>query len=423
MGLAFQRWVIKLGSSIVCGRRGGGPDPERLAAAARDVAALMAAGAEVVLVSSGAVAAGRTRLGLDPHGEKSLSLDLKQACAAAGQSALMRAWEEALGAVGVTTAQALLTQDDAARRRRWLNARATLERLLAHRVCPVVNENDTVATAELRYGDNDRLAAHVAQMIAADVLVLLSDVDGLYDADPRVAPGARHIPLVEAITPEIDAMAGGAGSGVGTGGMRTKLEAARIATAAGCATVITKGESERPAWALRGGPDAPLADAPRATWFRPALSPEAARKQWIRTHLAPRGDVRVDGGAAAALDVGKSLLPAGVVAVAGQFEKGDAVRVLDAQGREIARGLAAYGATDARGIAGLRSAEVEAALGYQGPAALIHRNDLVLHARASERAVAAGEAPLTEPQRGASSLASAPARSTAPQDDGGPDDG
>ncbi len=380
MTLTFQRWVMKLGSSMVCGPDGRGPDPQRLAAAARDVAALMAEGAAVVVVSSGAVAAGRARLGLERRADQELSLDLKQACAAAGQSALMRAWEEALDAVGVTAAQALLTQDDAAVRRRWLNARATLERLLAHRVCPVVNENDTVATAELRYGDNDRLAAHVAQMIAADVLVLVSDVDGLYDHDPRANPDARHIREVDAITPEIDAMAGGAGSGVGTGGMRTKLEAARIATAAGCTTVITKGDAERPAWALRGGPDAPTPEAPRATWFRPALSPEAARKQWIRTHLAPRGEVRVDAGAAAALDAGKSLLPAGVVAVTGRFEKGDAVRVLDPGGREIARGLAAYGAADARRIAGLRSADVETALGYRGPSALIHRNDLVVSA-------------------------------------------
>lgn len=388
----FQRWVVKIGSSLVCAPEGSTPDtphaartarltggaplpahgglnPSRLAAVAADIAVLRARGAAVVVVSSGSVAAGRARLGLSAAPR---TLDVKQACAAAGQAGLMRAWEEALGAQGIVAAQALLTQEDATARRRWLNARATLQRLLAYGACPVVNENDTVATAGLRYGDNDRLAALVAQMIGADVLVLLSDVDGLYDRDPRSDPDARLIPLVRAITPEIEAMAGDAGSSVGTGGMRSKVEAARIATAAGCAVVITRGDASHPIRQLDQ-------DA-RATWFAPSLSPEAARKQWIRNHLAPRGVVRVDSGAADALNRGKSLLPAGVSDVSGHFEKGDAVQVVGPDGDEIARGLVTYGGEDARRIAGARSDSIAVLLGYEGPAVLIHRNDLVMTA-------------------------------------------
>ncbi len=364
----FQTWVVKIGSSQICGAEAAGLNADRLAAVAADVAALRADGARVVLVSSGSVAAGRARLGLASAPTR---LDMKQACAAAGQAALMHAWGEALGAEGLVTAQALLTQDEAAVRRRWLNARATLMRLLDYGVCPVVNENDTVATAELRYGDNDRLAAHVAQMISADVLVLLSDVDGLYTADPRRDPTARHMPLVAAITPELVAAAGSSGSSVGTGGMRTKLEAARIATAAGCTVVIARGDAPQPVRQL-------FEPETRATWFQPELSPEAARKQWIRTHLAPRGAVQVDAGAAAALARGKSLLPAGVSAVHGSFDKGDAVRVLDPEEREIGRGLAAYGAGEAQRIAGVRSEAIAERLGYEGAAVLIHRNDLVM---------------------------------------------
>jgi glutamate 5-kinase len=314
------------------------------------------------------VALGRRRLSLS---RRALTVPEKQAAAAAGQSALMRAWEEALEPQGLSAAQVLLTRDDTEVRRRWLNARATLETLLGLGVVPVINENDTVVTEEIRYGDNDRLAARVAQMVGADVLVLLSDVDGLYTADPRRDPHARHIPRVPRLTPEIEAAAGGANAqgGMGTGGMATKLAAARIASAAGCATVITLGRRSAPLAALDAGE--------RATVIAPSTTPAAAYKAWIAGSLAPAGALVVDAGAAAAVRRGKSLLAAGVRRVEGRFEKGDAVVVLEDGGREVARGLVRYGSEDAARICGLKSADVEAELGYTaGP--LVHADDLAL---------------------------------------------
>jgi glutamate 5-kinase len=360
--------VVKVGSALIVDAKTGTLDRSWLADFAADVARVTQRGQRIVLVSSGAVALGRGRLGL---GRRSLSLAEKQAAAAAGQSALMRAWEEALEPHGLRVAQVLLTPDDTEARRRFLNARATLETLIGLGVTPVVNENDTVATEELRYGDNDRLAARVAQMAGADLLVLLSDVDGLYDADPRINAQARHLPRIEAITPAIEAMAGGANvaAAMGSGGMRTKLAAARIAAGAGCATLIALGHRPSPLQAIEAGE--------RCTFIAPVNTPAAAYKAWIAGSLAPQGAVVVDDGAAAALRSGKSLLAAGARAVEGAFGKGDAVIVRDLAGQEIARGLARYDAADAAAILGLRSGAIEAALGYTaGP--LIHADDLAL---------------------------------------------
>ncbi|MGE3141764.1 MAG: glutamate 5-kinase [Hyphomonadaceae bacterium] len=361
-----RRIVVKIGSALLV--EGDAPAQAWLAALADDVAAFHRQGKRVVIVSSGAVALGRRALKLSGP----LKLEEKQAAAAAGQARLMRAYEEAFARHSIPVAQALLTPDDTERRRRWLNARATLETLLSLGAAPIVNENDTVATQELRYGDNDRLAARVAQMISADALILLSDVDGLYARDPRLDPQAEHFAEVRAITPDIEAMAGGinAAAGVGSGGMRTKLEAAKIAFAAGCATAITAGAAAHP---LRR-----LAEGARATWFLPSAEPKAAYKAWIAGSLAASGALVVDAGAAAALKSGKSLLPAGVTAVRGAFEKGDAVRILGPEGQEIARGLARYDAVDAERIKGLKSAAIESALGYAAGAALVHADDLVL---------------------------------------------
>ncbi len=369
---AARRIVLKVGSALLVDPERGAVDSGWLAVMADDVARLRRRGAEVLLVSSGAVALGRRRLGLPLRGE--LELQEKQAAAAAGQSLLMRAWEEALAPHGLHTAQVLLTRDDTEVRRRWLNARATVDTLLRLGAIPVVNENDTVATEEIRYGDNDRLAARVAQMIGADLLVLLSDIDGLYTADPRRDAAARHIARVDSLTPEIEAMAGGANAaqGVGTGGMATKLAAARIARGAGCATLVTLGRRDGQ------GPLAAVEAGARATLFTAHATPALAYKQWIAGSLAPQGALVVDAGAVAALRDGKSLLPAGVTAVEGRFGKGDAVIVRDGDGHEVARGLTAYGADDAAAIQGLRSSAIEARLGYRGPAALIHRDDLVV---------------------------------------------
>jgi glutamate 5-kinase len=374
---AARRIVVKVGSALLIGA--DGPDRAWLADFAADLARLRARGQQVLIVSSGAVALGRRRLALP---KRTLTLPEKQAAAAAGQSALMRAWEEALEPHGVTAAQVLLTRDDTEVRRRWLNARATVETLLSLGAAPVVNENDTVVTEELRYGDNDRLAARVAQMIGADVLVLLSDVDGLYTADPRRDPAAEHLPLVSRLTPEIEAMAGGAnaGAGVGTGGMATKLAAARIASAAGCATVITLGQRPSPLAALEAGA--------RATVIAPSTTPAAAYKAWIAGSLAPAGALVVDDGAAQAVRRGKSLLAAGVRGIEGRFDKGDAVIVRDEAGQEIARGLVRYDADDALKICGLKSEAIQAALGYtSGP--LVHADDLALAAHQAETAVGA----------------------------------
>ncbi|HVY84494.1 MAG TPA: glutamate 5-kinase [Caulobacterales bacterium] len=360
--------VVKIGSALLVDAETGQPARAWLAALAEDVAAARARGQRVLIVSSGAIALGRRVLGLT----KSPKLEEKQAAAAAGQAQLVRAYEEAFARFNIPVAQALLTPDDTERRRRWLNARATLETLLDLGAIPIINENDTVATAEIRYGDNDRLAARVAQMISADALILLSDVDGLYERDPRADPAAKLIPEVRAITPAIEAMAGGANAkaGVGSGGMRTKIEAAKIATQAGCAVAITKGGELKPLSRLAGG-------AP-ATWFMAHETPKAAYKAWIAGSLSAQGALVVDDGAAAALRSGKSLLPAGVTDVRGAFEKGDAVRVLDASGAEIARGLARYDAEDARKIKGLKSAAIADALGYAAGAALVHADDMVV---------------------------------------------
>jgi glutamate 5-kinase len=362
-----RRLVVKVGSALVVGEAGAA-HAAWLKAFAADAARLVARGQQVVVVSSGAVGIGRRRLGIT---RRSLSLAEKQAAAAAGQSALMRAWEEAFEPHGLSAAQVLLTRDDTEMRRRWLNARATVDTLLSFGVIPVINENDTVVTEEIRYGDNDRLAARVAQMIGADVLVLLSDVDGLYTADPRRDPDARHLPRIERLTPEIEAMAGGANAaaGVGTGGMATKLTAARIAQSAGCATVITLGARPSPLAALEAGA--------RATVIEASGTPAAAYKAWIAGALAPTGALIVDAGAAAALRRGKSLLAAGVRAVEGRFDKGDAVVVREEAGREIARGIVRYDAADAERICGLKSDAIEAALGYtSGP--MVHADDLAI---------------------------------------------
>ena len=364
-----RRIVIKVGSALLVGPDGAAHGAW-LSDFAADVARLRGRSQQVLIVSSGAVALGRRRLGL---GKRALTLPEKQAAAAAGQSALMRAWEEALAPLGLTCAQVLLTRDDTEVRRRWLNARATVETLLGLGVIPVINENDTVVTEEIRVGDNDRLSARVAQLVGAEALVLLSDVEGLYTADPRRDPAATLIPRVGRLTPEIEAMAGGANAqaGVGTGGMATKLEAARIASHAGCATIITLGD--------RPGPLAAVETGAAATVIEPQTTPRAAYKAWIAGSLAPTGSLTVDAGAAEAVRRGKSLLAAGVRAVAGRFDKGDAVVVRDEDGREIARGLARYPSDHAARICGLKSDAVEAELGYtSGP--LVHADDLALSA-------------------------------------------
>jgi glutamate 5-kinase len=367
-----RRIVVKVGSSLLVDEAAGSADRAWLTAFTADVARMRKRGQQVLVVSSGAVALGRRRLGL---GRRKLDLSQKQAAAAAGQSLLMHAWEQAFDPHGIVTAQVLLTRDDTETRRRWLNARDTVETLLGLGVVPVVNENDTVVTEEIRYGDNDRLAARVAQMIGADLLVLLSDVDGLYTADPRRDPGAQHLPVVSELTPEIEAMAEGAntGAGVGTGGMETKIAAARIAGHAGCATMITLGRRPAPLQAVEKGE--------LATLFQPAVTPAAAYKQWIAGSLAPQGALIVDSGAATALKAGKSLLPAGVRSVEGRFGKGDAVVVRDQAGVEIARGLSRYDAAEADKIKGLKSADIEAVLGYSAGPTLIHADDLALARR------------------------------------------
>lgn len=364
-----RRVVVKVGSALLVDPAAGQANHAWLSSMAADVARMRARGQQVLIVSSGSVALGRQRLGL---GRRALTLPEKQAAAAAGQSLLMRAWEQAFEPHGLTTAQILLTRDDTETRRRWLNARATVETLLELGATPVINENDTVVTEEIRYGDNDRLAARVAQMIGADMLVLLSDIDGLYTADPRSNPSAQHIPIVQEITPQIDAMAGGAnsGAGVGTGGMATKLIAARIAGGAGCATLITIGSGEAPIKAAEEGA--------RSTLFEPSTTPIAAYKQWIAGSLAPQGRVSVDAGAEQALRSGKSLLPAGVRAVEGRFEKGDAVAIVGEDGREFARGLVRYDAVETERVQGVKSSQIEAILGYSGGPTLIHADDLAL---------------------------------------------
>ncbi|MGV6813208.1 MAG: glutamate 5-kinase [Brevirhabdus sp.] len=361
-----KRLVVKIGSALLVDRETGGLKRDWLVALAADIAEIRARGTDVVVVSSGSIALGRGVLGL-PEG--ALSLEQSQAAAAVGQIRLARAYEEVLEPHGIVTAQVLLTLEDSTDRRRYLNTRATLEQLIDLGTVPIVNENDTIATDEIRFGDNDRLAAQVAVTIGADVLVLLSDVDGLYTANPTDDPGATHFAMIDRITSEIEAMAGDAGTGLSKGGMKTKLMAARTATGAGCAMAITQGAVMHPLHALESGA--------RATWFTPQSDPQAARKHWIAA-MKPKGRATVDAGAARALAQGKSLLPAGVTAIEGSFGRGELLVILDPEGRELARGLTRYTDADARAIIGKRSDQIETILGYPGRAALIHRDDMVL---------------------------------------------
>ena len=364
-----RRLVIKIGSALVVDAEEARPRAEWLDGVAADIAALRARGVEVIVVSSGAIALARHTLGLK---RRTLRLEEKQAAAAVGQIRLAQAWSAALSAHGLVAAQLLLTPDDTEDRRRYLNARATLSTLLGLGCVPVINENDTIATAEIRFGDNDRLAARVAEMIQADQLLLLSDIDGLYTADPRQNPGATHVPVIAALTPQIEAMGGAPPPGYSSGGMRTKLLAAGIATRAGCAMAIGLGAIPHPLRALQ--------DGARCTWFLAEPGGRSARKRWIAAGLPPAGSLTIDPGAAKALTGGGSLLPAGVRRIDGQFERGDLVRVLSETGETLARGLVAYGSSDATKIAGRRSDAIEALLGWRGRDEMIHRDDLVLGA-------------------------------------------
>lgn len=362
-----KRIVLKIGSSLIADVSKAKLHKAWLKQLAHDIAHLHAAGKEIVIVSSGAVALGRPLIGL---GVQALDLAEKQAAAAAGQPLLMQAWSEALSAHGINVAQVLLTYDDSEQRRRYLNARTTISTLLSHRIIPIVNENDTVATAEIRFGDNDRLAARVAAMIPADVLVLFSDIDGLYTADPRKDKTAQHLPVIEALTSDILAMGGSSASDVSSGGMKTKLDAAQMALSAGCHMVIAQGAVDHPL--------AALAEGGKCSWFIAATKPQIARKHWIATSVQAKGGVVIDQGAERALTQGKSLLPAGVVKVNGSFERGDTIAVTNMTGTLLARGISAYAADDARKIMGKKTSAVEAILGYAGRDTLIHRDDLAL---------------------------------------------
>jgi glutamate 5-kinase len=366
LGLGDARLlVVKIGSALVAD--GANPRTGWMDGVAADVAAARARGTAVILVSSGAIALARRSLGLT---QPKLRLEEKQAAAAVGQIRLAQAWATALSAHGMTAAQMLLTLEDTENRRRYLNARATLTTLLGLGCVPVINENDSVATSEIRFGDNDRLAARVAEMVQADRLLLLSDIDGLYTADPRTNPAAEHIPVVPQLTPAIEAMGGEPPPGYSSGGMRTKLVAARIATQAGCAMAIALGSTPNPIEAVVGGA--------RCTWFLPAPEGRSARKRWIAGSLAPLGTLTVDAGAARALTGGRSLLPAGITGVDGGFDRGDPVMVCGPDGGALAQGLCAYSADDMRRIAGHRSEEIEALLGWRGRDEAIHRDDLVV---------------------------------------------
>jgi glutamate 5-kinase len=363
----FRRIVIKVGSSLLVDREQGCVKREWLAALARDIADLHRKGADILVVSSGSVALGRTVLAF-PNG--GLKLEDSQAAAAVGQIALARIWAEVLADEKIAAGQILVTFGDTEERRRYLNARATIGRLLDLRAVPVINENDTVATSEIRYGDNDRLAARVATMASADLLILLSDVQGLYTAPPNDNPEATLIPIVTRVTAEIEAMAGGAASQLSRGGMRTKIEAAKIATTGGAHMLIADGRVAHPV--ARIGSGAPC------TWFLTGSNPVTARKKWIAGSLEPRGALHLDAGAARAIASGKSLLPAGVTRIEGNFARGDCVLIRNADGGEIGRGLVAYDASEAVLIAGRNSQDIEALLGAPGRAAIIHRDDMVV---------------------------------------------
>jgi glutamate 5-kinase len=384
--LQARRVIVKVGSALLVDPATGRLNRAWLETLVDDIARVRRRKQEVVLVSSGAIALGRRHLRL-PAGR--LKLEESQAAAAVGQIRLAHAWKEALEQRDIAVAQVLLTLDDTETRRRYLNARSTLNTLLRLGAVPVINENDTVATAEIRYGDNDRLAARVAQTISADCVVLLSDIDGLYTADPARNPDAQFVSKVFQITPQIEAMAGGAGTDVGTGGMATKLSAARIALNAGCALCIASGRVAHPLRRIEEGA--------RCTWFLPSASPFSVRKQWIASTLRPAGALVVDAGAAAALAGGKSLLPAGVVKAIGRFERGDTVSVLAPDGSEIARGICAYSDTDAARIMGRKSVEIESILGYRGRDEMIHRDDLVWLGERTEPHTLEQEAAGSEP--------------------------
>ncbi len=363
--LNAKRLVIKIGSALLVDRKTG-LKQGWLSALAMDVAEAKVRGADVVLVSSGSIALGRKVLSL---GDGVLTLEQSQAAAAVGQIRLARAYEEVLAPHGITTAQVLVTLEDTEDRRRYLNSRATMETLLGLGVVPIVNENDTVATDEIRFGDNDRLAAQIAVTVGADQLVLLSDVDGFYSANPKEDPSAQRFDLVQTITPEIEAMAGDPISGMSKGGMKTKVMAAKTAVAGGCAMAIMEGSVLRPLKAL--------AEGANRTWFVAERDPQAARKRWINA-MKPRGELRLDAGAVTALKAGKSLLPAGVVAVTGAFGRGDPVAILGPNGDALGKGLVRYTAVEARAIAGHRSGDIAGILGYEGRAALVHRDDMVI---------------------------------------------
>ncbi|KAA0583751.1 glutamate 5-kinase [Azospirillum sp. B21] len=370
--LESRRLVVKIGSALLVDGETRQIRRDWLDALADDVAACRKRGQEVVIVTSGAVACGREHLGLVG---RALKLEEKQAAAATGQIRLAHAYQETLARHDVTVAQVLVTLEDTEERRRHLNARNTIDTLLKLGAVPVINENDTVATAEIRFGDNDRLAARVAQMVSADTLVLLSDIDGLYTADPRKDPDARHIPTVRELTPEIEGMAGEPPPGYSSGGMVTKIAAARVALSAGCRMVIAKGKRMNPLAALERRPEDGGA---LCTWFLPSAEPTSARKAWIAGHVNATGVLVVDDGAMRALSHGASLLPAGVTAVQGEFDRGDVVIVRTQDGREVARGLVAYSADDARKILRHKSTEIPEILGYQGRDEMIHRDDLVV---------------------------------------------
>lgn len=364
---AFHRVVVKVGSSLIVDSARGAVKQAWLDALVADLAALHKRGADVIVVSSGAIALGRTVAGLP---RRALKLEDSQAAAAIGQIGLAGAWSQAFAAHGIVTGQILLTLQDTEERRRYLNARATLERLAALRSVPVINENDTVATAEIRYGDNDRLAARVATMASADLLILLSDVAGLYDRPPSGDAKAKLLPVIERITPDIEAMAGGAASVTSRGGMRTKVEAGRIATSAGTHMVIADGRKAHPI--------ARVAEGGECTWFLTPSNPFTARKVWIGGSLETKGAIFVDDGAAQALSGGKSLLPAGVTRVEGAFSRGDCVAICDKRGAEIGRGLIAYDALDAERIRGRNSRDIAQILGLKGRAEMIHRDNMAL---------------------------------------------
>ncbi len=363
---AAKRVVVKIGSALLVDRLSGHLRQDWLQTLASDVATLKSNGTQVVLVSSGSIALGRGVLGLP---SEDLALEQSQAAAAVGQIRLAQAYETAMRPHGVTTAQVLLTLEDSRDRRRYLNSRATLEQLLSLDVLPIVNENDTIATDEIRFGDNDRLGAQIAATIGADVLVLLSDVDGFYSANPQSDASAKHFETIVDITPDIEAMAGDAGSGLSKGGMKTKVMAAKTATAAGCTMAICAGDVMHPLRALDNGA--------KATWFQAQLNPQDARKRWISA-MKPCGKIVVDDGAARALMNGKSLLPAGVDGVSGKFERGDPVSIVQRDGNVLGAGLIRYNASEVQAIKGHQSAEIESILGYPGRAAIVHRDDMVI---------------------------------------------